>query len=148
MLGGTGMAHKIDELPVFSKAQEFSVAVTAILARSKVRRDCDTYKQIVEANESILSNMDEGFEQGSDDGFAKYLYYSKGSIAEVMRRFRRAAAKGEVAKTDVDSLAALSEPLSKMLGGFIKYLKRSNFKDRGRFRAAQRLPEKEPEIQD
>ena len=93
------MAHKIDELPVFSKAQEFSVAVTAILARSKVRRDCDTYKQIVEANESILSNMDEGFEQGSDDGFAKYL-------------------------------------------------KRSNFKDRGRFRAAQRLPEKEPEIQD
>jgi len=27
--------------------------------------------------------MDEGFEQGSDDGFAKYLYYSKGSIAEV-----------------------------------------------------------------
>ena len=143
MLGGFGMAHKIDELPVFSKAQEFSVAVTAILARSKVRRDCDVYKQIVEANESILSNMDEGFEQGSDDGFAKYLYYSKGSIAEVMRRFRRATAKGEVSQADLDKLTVLSEPLSKMLGGFIKYLKRSNFKDRGRFRASQRTAVKD-----
>ena len=143
MLGGFGMAHKIDELPVFSKAQEFSVAVTAILARSKVRRDCDVYKQIVEANESILSNMDEGFEQASDDAFAKYLYYSKGSIAEVMRRFRRATAKGEVSQADLDKLTVLSEPLSKMLGGFIKYLKRSNFKDRGRFRASQRTAVKD-----
>ena len=77
-----------------------------------------------------------GFEQSSDDGFAKYLYYSKGSVAEVMRRMRRACAKGEVTSTDVAALAELSEPLGKMFGGFIRYLKRSGFKDRGRFRAS------------
>ena len=81
--------------------------------------------------------MDEGFEQESDDGFAKYLFYSKGSIAEVMRRLRRARTRGEVSASDVDALGELSEPLGKMLGGFIKYLKRSGFKDRGRFRASQ-----------
>ena len=136
MLGGFCMAHKIEELPVFQKAQEFSVAVTAILQRSRLRKNSELYKQIKEANDSILSNMDEGFEQESDDGFAKYLYYAKGSIAEVMRRLRRASARDEVPAIDVNALGELSEPLGKMVGGFIKYLKRSGFKDRGRFRAS------------
>jgi len=132
------MAHKLEELPVFSHAEEFTVAVTATLRRSRVRKDCDTYKQIVEANDSILSNMHEGFEQGTDDGFAKYLYYSKGSIAEIIRRLRSAALKNEVDENEVEPLAAKAETLGKMLGGLIKYLKRSNFKDRGRFKASQR----------
>jgi hypothetical protein len=29
MLGGFRMAHKVDELPIFEKAEEFCVAVTA-----------------------------------------------------------------------------------------------------------------------
>jgi four helix bundle protein len=137
MLGGLRMVHRLEELEIFQKAQEFCVAVTATLQRSRLRKNSDRYNQIVDANDSILSNMDEGFEQGSDDGFAKYLYYSKGSVAEVMRRFRRACAKGDVASTDIDALGELAEPLGKMFGGFIKYLKRSGFKDRGRFRASQ-----------
>jgi four helix bundle protein len=131
------MAHKLEELPVFSHAEDFTVAVTATLRRSRVRKDCDTYKQIVEANDSILANMQEGFEQGTDEAFAKYLYYSKGSIAEVMRRLRSAARRNEVDQKELDPLAAKAETVCKMLGGLIKYLKRSGFKDRGRFKASQ-----------
>ena len=128
------MAHKVEELEVFGKAQQFCEAVTATLNRSRVRKDSQIHKQITDANDSIVSNIDEGFEQESDDGFAKFLYYSKGSVAEVMRRLRRAAARGDVAGADVDALSALAEPLGRMLGGFIKYLKQSGFKDRGRVR--------------
>jgi len=131
------MVHKVEELPVFSCAEKFSVAVTEILNGSTLRRNSKIYDQIVEANESILANMDEGFDQESDDGFAKFLYYSKGSIAEVMRRLRRAAAKGQVAREEVAKLGPQAEELGRMLGGFIKYLRRSGFKDRGRFRASQ-----------
>ena len=137
MLSVLRMAHKIDDLPIFGKAQEFCDAVSATLERSRVRRTDNRYKQIVEANDSILSNMDEGFEQGSDDQFANFLGYSKGSLAEVMRRLRRAARRGDVAADDISALEKLAEPLGKMFGGFIKYLKRSGFKDRGRFRASQ-----------
>jgi four helix bundle protein len=129
------MAHKVEELPVFLEAQQFCAAVTAALQRSTIRRSSKPFKQIVDANESIVANMDEGFAQESDDGFAKYLYYSKGSIAEVMRRLRRASSKGDVDTHDVAQLHEAAETLGKMLGGFIKYLKRSGFKDRGRFRA-------------
>jgi hypothetical protein len=39
-----------------------------------------------------------------------------------------------VDRADVSRLEAMAEPLGKQCGGFIKYLKRSGFKDRGRFR--------------
>ena len=48
-----------------------------------------------------------------------------------------AARSGDVVADDVKALAELAEPLGKMFGGFIKYLKRSDFKDRGRFLASQ-----------
>lgn len=129
------MAHKIEELPVFSKAQEFCDAVFATLGRSKLRKNSKAYEQIEDATDSMVANMEEGFQQASDDGFARYLDYSKGSAAEVMRRLKRAAKRERVCPDDVRRLEELAEPLEKMLGGFIKYLKRSGFKERGRFRS-------------
>src|SRR5437773_8365561 len=38
MLCGMTMAHRVEELPVFSHAQQFSVAVAEILARSRETR--------------------------------------------------------------------------------------------------------------
>jgi len=140
MHGEFGMAHKVEELPVFLDAQEFTVAVTAILQHSSLRRNSKAYEQIAEANESILANMDEGFAQGSDDGFAKFLYYSKGSIAEVMRRLRRAAAKGIVPREAVAQLEPKADGIERQIGGLVKYLRTSGFKDRGRFRASQLRP--------
>jgi four helix bundle protein len=92
------MAHKVEELPVFSYADGFCDAVTAILKGSKLRKNGKLYEQIADANESIVANIDEGFDQQSDDGFAKFLQYSKGSLAEVMRRLRRAARREQVSR--------------------------------------------------
>jgi four helix bundle protein len=131
------MAHRIDEFPGFQHAQEFVSAVTAILQQSSLRRNCKTYEQIVEANDSILSNMDEGFDQESDDAFSKYLYYSKGSVAEVMRRLRRVAAKGFIDREAVSRLEPKADSICRQIGGLVKYLKIRGFKDRGRFKASQ-----------
>jgi len=131
------MAHKVDEFPVFLDAQAFTVAVSAILQRSGLRKNSKAYEQIAEANDSILSNMDEGFAQESDDSFSKFLYYSKGSIAEVMRRLRRAAAKGFVPREAVADLESRADSIERQIGGFVKYLKASGFQDRGRFKASQ-----------
>jgi|SRR5215471_9475195 len=127
------MAHKIEEFPVFQDAQKFCVAVSEALRQSRLRKGSKLYDQIEDANDSIESNMSEGFAQESDDGFAKYLYYSKGSVEEVIKRLKRAASKELVAEDVVSRLEQMGEPICKQLGGLIKYLKRSGFKDRGRF---------------
>src|SRR6185436_19858418 len=127
------MAKKLEELPVFQKAEEFCVAVTAILKRPELQRNRNLHKQIDEANDSIVANMREGFEMGSDASLAHYLTYAKGSLAEVRGRLRRASSKGYITKEEFKVQDDRGEEIAKMLGGWIKYLDRSDFKDRGRF---------------
>jgi four helix bundle protein len=126
------MANKIEELPVFQDALEFSVAVTAILSRHAFGKDRKLWEQINDANDSITANMREGFEQSTDAGFAKFLYHSKGSLAEVLARLQRAHSKKYITAEELKPMVAIGEQLGRMLGGFIRYLARSDFKDRGR----------------
>jgi len=113
-----------------------------------VRKNSNTYQQIEDANDSILSNMDEGWAQQSDDGFKKYLYYSKGSVEEVIRRLKRAARKRLVDQSAVDRLETMAQPLGKQFGGFIKYLSRCGFKDRGHYRLEHPHAQSHSEVED
>jgi four helix bundle protein len=102
------MAHKIDELPIYSKVVEFWGAVNALLDRPRLRNDGDLYDQISRANESIPSNMVEGFEQGTDKAFANYLTYSKASLAEVLRRLKRAYFKKHITADELEARLVLT----------------------------------------
>lgn len=134
MLSVLGMANTLQELPVYLKAREFHVAVAAIIARPAFGRNRKLYEQIADANESILANMEEGFEQSTDAVLANYLYTSKGSIAEVVVRLKGAERRGWLTAAEYSQCAALGAEIQRMLGGWIKYLRRCDFKDRGRFK--------------
>jgi four helix bundle protein len=131
------MADKLEELPIHDRALEFCRAVTAILQRPAVRDDCDLWEQINKANDSILANMSEGFEQSTDAHFANYLYIAKGSLAEVLTRLKQAEEKKHITASDRRPLKKQGEELGRMLGGFIRYLGRSGFKNRGRHNGKQ-----------
>jgi four helix bundle protein len=128
---GGDMAHKLEELPIYHKAEAFWSAVNATLDIARLRRDRKLHEQISAANDSITSNMVEGFEQGSDRAFANFLTHSKASLAEVLKRLKQAYFKKHIAKEDLDPHLSSGEELGKMLGGFIKYLRRCDWDDRG-----------------
>ena len=125
------MANKIEELPIYHKAVAFWTAVNAILESPRLRRDRRLHEQISNANDSITSNMVEGFEQGTDRGFANFLVHSKASLAEVLTRLNQAYFKKFISEEQLKPLLMNGEELGKMLGGFIKYLRRSDWNDRG-----------------
>lgn len=126
------MAKKVDELPVYRSIVEFSDAVTALLTAPELRKNFNLRNQIADAVDSIAANMDEGFEQGTDRGFARYVTISKGSLGETLGHLRRAHRKGYISQEDLAGRVTMGEALGRMLGGFIKYLHRSDFRDRGR----------------
>ena len=126
------MARNINEFPVYRKACEFAVAVTAILQKPGLRKDHKHRNQISEALDSVQANMEEGFEQGTDRAFAKYLSTSKGSVGELVGHLTRAQRKGYITSADLKDLIPRAEELGRMLGGFIKYLHGCDWKDRGR----------------
>ena len=126
------MAKTVDELPLYSHVLEFWNAVFAILKSSQVRRNRKLFEQIDSANDSVDANMREGFEQPSDASFANFVYTAKGSMEEVVGRMRQARKKELVTDADLAKVENLAEPLGKMMGGFIRYLRASGFTDRGR----------------
>ena len=125
------MAHKLEELPIYHKAEAFWSAVNAILDTPQVRSDRDLHNQISKANDSITANMLEGFEQGTDRAFANFLVHSKASLGEVLERLKHAYFKRRISKQVLEERLSAGEELGKMLGGFIKYLRRSDWNDRG-----------------
>jgi four helix bundle protein len=134
------MAKKLEELPVYQRAVAFCAAVTALLANPALRRDRKLHEQIAEANDSITANMEEGFEQPSDASLVNYLFHSKGSLAEVLGRLRTARRKRYFADDELAPHLREGEEIGRMLGGWIRYLSASNYKDRGRFRARSATP--------
>jgi four helix bundle protein len=60
-----------------------------------------------------VSNIVEGFQQSTDRGFAKYLYTSKGSTAEVRARLQRALDRKYIAQKEFDARNALGEEVAK-----------------------------------
>jgi four helix bundle protein len=136
------MARKIEELPVYQRAVEFWIATTAILERPALRRDCRLWAQINDANDSILSNMKEGFELSTDNAFANLLGSAKGSCAEVVLRTEQAFRKRYLTREEYEERRQMGEEVQRMLGGFIKYLRRSAFRDRGSFTSKHRPPSK------
>ena len=125
------MAKRIEDLPIHSKVEEFWKAINAILDLPAVCKDSDLHDEISRANESVGSNMVEGFEQGTDRAFAHYLTYSKGSVAEILKRLRKAYYRRYITRDVLDARIDQGEELKQMLGGFIKYLRASGWKDRG-----------------
>jgi four helix bundle protein len=128
---GVAMADRIEDLPIYPKVTQFWDAVNAILENPKLRSDRHLHSEIARANNSIPSNMVEGFEQSTDRAFANFLTHSKGSLAEVLLRLKQAYFKTYITADQLAPITSSGEELAKMLGGFIKYLRRSAFRDRG-----------------
>jgi four helix bundle protein len=121
----------VEQLEVWQRAWRFVDAVSAMTRQGALSRDLRLRGQIDACADSLLSNISEGFEQGTDRGFARYLYIAKGSCAEVNAHLAVARLRGHVTPEVADRLGKDAEQIARMLTGFIKYLHRSDRKQRG-----------------
>lgn len=140
MLGSPGMSNTLEELPIYGEVQKFWHAVNEVLQTPALRSDGDLCKQIARANDSIDANMQEGFEQPTDASFGNFVFIAKASTAEVISRMKQARRKQLISDAQLARIEELGVTLGKMMGGFIKYLSRSGFTDRGRHGVAPTPP--------
>lgn len=80
------------------------------------------------ASISIMSNIAEGFERGSNTEFIQYLFIAKGSCGEVRAQLTIASDQKYIDDKTYEYLYDLYRIINKMLSNFISYLKRSNYK--------------------
>lgn len=112
--------QRFEDLVMFKRARELTKDVYRAFAMCKDRGFND---QIQRASVSVVSNIAEGFESGTKQGFLNYLYIAKASAGEVRAQLYVAHDIGYLNIEMFKNLNALAEDCSRLIASFIKKLK-------------------------
>lgn len=122
------MAKSFEELDVWKKARELVNFVYRVTKSKEFIKDYGLIDQIRRASVSVMSNIAEGFERGSNTEFLQYLFIAKGSAGEVRTQLYIALDQEYVSQEEFEKGKSLCVNVSGQLSGLIQYLKSSKFK--------------------
>ena len=123
-----GRFQRFTELEVWEYSKTLASDIYRKTSEGPFNRDWSLRDQMRKAAVSIPSNIAEGFERGGTGEFINFLSIAKGSNGELITQLSIAYDIGYLSKEDYESLVQRAQKIGKMLGGFMKYLKKSVIK--------------------
>ncbi len=114
--------NRFEDLLAWQKAR---LLVKEVYRAFETCRDRGFTDQIQRAAVSVLSNIAEGFESGTREGFLNYLYIAKASAGEVRAQLYAGFDIGYLKSETFKNVKDLAEECSKLLSSFILKLKQS-----------------------
>ncbi len=120
--------RKFQDIKAWQKARELVREVYRITKKPDFSKDFQLRGQIRKAVISIPSNIAEGYNRGGRKEFIQFLSIANGSAGEVQTQLYLAYDQGYISTTDFETLLEIADEIGKMIGGFIKYLNKSENK--------------------
>lgn len=114
--------NNFEDLDIWKKSRELSQKIFISLIQSS---NCsqNIKNQIDRSSASVMDNIAEGFEREGNKEFINFLSMSKGSCGEVRSQLVRAFDRNFINEHEFNDLKKDYADLSKMISGFMKYLK-------------------------
>lgn len=110
----------------FEDIKSYQIAFEICLKVHKLTKskdfDYSLRDQIRRSAVSVISNIAEGFERQSNNEFKKFLFYSKGSVGELRAQLSLAFELELIREEEYKQLYKDCMEVSKLLGGFIRFL--------------------------
>lgn len=114
------MAQKFEELDCWQVARELTREVYALTSGDACRRDYGFVDQIRRASVSVMNNVAEGHERGTDKDFVKFLYIARASAGEVRSMTYVGLDQHYLSESDFQKLQDLCRRSSALCWGLIK----------------------------
>jgi four helix bundle protein len=114
--------ERFEEIQSWQLARELTKCIYHETQTHRFARDYGLKDQIQRAAGSIMHNIAEGFDGGSNAEFAKFLRYAQRSASEVQSQLYIALDQNYISQTRFDELYELSSQVHAKIGGFIAYL--------------------------
>ncbi|MFN8117742.1 MAG: four helix bundle protein [Bacteroidia bacterium] len=122
------VAKRFEDLDVWIAAKDAAVMIYKITENESLRKDFGLKDQIRRASISVISNIAEGFERNGNKEFIQFLSIAKGSAGEVRAQLYIIKELEFINEEEFILLNEKVTQVSKMLSGFINYLKQSELK--------------------
>jgi|TARA_B110000908_G_C9862999_1_gene274937 four helix bundle protein len=113
---------KFEEITAWQKARVLTSDVYTITRQKPFCQDYGLVDQIRRASGSIMHNIAEGFDAGSNKEFVRFLRYSFRSASEVQSQLYIALDASYIDQSEFELLYEQSTEIKKIIAGLIKYL--------------------------
>lgn len=113
------------EIDSWIEARKLVNKIYKMTKKEKFKRDYGLKDQIQRASVSIMSNISEGFDSGSNKIFINFLNYSYRSASEVESLLYVAADLRYINENEFKELKKDVNKTKNLIGGFIQYLRDS-----------------------
>jgi len=117
--------ERFEDIEAWQKARELTRQIYDASNDGPFARDFGLRDQIRRASVSIMSNIAEGFERGTNKEFIQFLYIAKGSSGEVRSQLYVAFDLGYIDKNTFETIRSELLSISRQISGFIQYLQSS-----------------------
>jgi four helix bundle protein len=118
-----GQIERFENLDCRQAARAFRRQVYRLSRLSEFSRDFALVGQIRRATFSIGSNIAEGFERGGNREPIQFLSNAQGSAGETKDRLYVALDEGNITQLQFDEAYAMGDSASRLVGGFMSYLR-------------------------
>lgn len=118
--------ERFEDIQAWQKARILVKEVYSASNFGRFAKDFGLRDQIRRAAVSIMLNIAEGFARKTNKEFIQFLVIAHGSAAEVQAALYVAFDQEYLSETEFNKLYALTEESSKMILGFINYLRQPN----------------------
>ena len=117
--------ERFEDIRAWQQARELSNLVYDLTEQGKFAKDFRLRDQIQGATGSIMHNIAEGFDDGSDTEFIHFLKYARRSASEVQSEIYLALDRKYVSAEDFQRVYDLATTTKKSVNAFIAYLRKS-----------------------
>ena len=115
-----------EELIAWQKARELAGYVYELTRQDKFSRDYGLRDQIQRAASSVMHNIAEGFESGTDPEFVRFLKMARRSAGEVQSQLYLALDVGYITEEERGKAYSLAIDVKKLINGMMTYLRKSD----------------------
>jgi four helix bundle protein len=117
--------ERFEDLKSWQKARELANAVYDLTGHSGFARDFKLRDQIRSASASVMHNIAEGFDAGTDPEFIRFLKMARRSASETQSELYLASDRRYVTCEEQQVVYGLASESKKLINGLIAYLRRS-----------------------
>lgn len=114
-----------EEILAWQKGMELCDSIYEATRRENFSKDYALRDQIRKSAISVPSNIAEGFERESNNQFIYFLIIAKASAGELRTQINIAKNQNYISLEEYEQLRLKCLDISKMLGGFINYLRKN-----------------------